>query len=117
AVVDRLDRREVRPRRVEKSRSQAGDRAGPGDDRNARRPGTRLQLADPGDEGAGVGEIAIVRAAGDGRLGDAVVLPLKRSDGVDHETGPAVGDRCGWVGYVDDRRFRRIARAERLGEG
>ena len=86
-VVDFLDRREAAQRIVEIGGGQAGDRAGPGDHRHSGRVRRRIQPPHIADEVARIGKVAVMRPRPDRRLRHAVILPLERPDGVDHQIG------------------------------
>jgi hypothetical protein len=74
---------------VEHRRRQRRQRAGAGERESLRAQRGRLQgRGELRDELAAVGEIQVVRAGGETRLGHPVALSLKRTDAVDDEAGP-----------------------------
>ena len=119
-VIDGVEPGEERAVMVDDRGAEAGHRAGAGDDRHSGLLRPRVERADAGDEGAGVGEVEIVGAGGDAGLGDAIVLALERADAVDDDVGRGRGERrAGIAGDVERMRLGQVggveAGDERLG--
>jgi hypothetical protein len=85
AMRDRVDAREAIAVLVDDRRRQRRYRAAATENSHARQFGLCIQHAHTVDEGAAVGQVAVVHACVDAALGDGIGLPLERAAGVDHQ--------------------------------
>ena len=117
-VIHLLDFGEVARCVVQISCREAWHRTGTGDDRHTSLTRRAIKRPDVTDEGAGIGQVAVMSARSDCRFGDGIALVLKRTHCVNDQ--PRAKRRKGLskiTAYVQRCRLSRIGPTKAASKG